>query len=41
MLAGVELKRTSIYMDQETKEDEKWHLLENIREKALNKEDSQ
>ena len=39
MLAGVRLKRQSVYIDQDTKEEDKWHLLEDIKEKSIQKDD--
>ena len=33
MIAGLKMKRQAVYVDPETIEEDKWHLLENIREK--------
>ena len=34
MLAGLSMKRPSVYIDQWTEENAQWHLLENIKEQS-------
>ena len=35
MLAAVQLKRPSVLINEHTREDMRWHLLENIKEKTI------
>ena len=41
MLAAIEMHRTSIYIDHTTKEEERWSLIENMRENTQHVENSQ
>ena len=34
LLAGLSMKRPSVYIDQWTEENAQWHLLENIKEQS-------
>jgi len=35
LLAGLSMKRPSVYIDQWTEENAQWHLLENIKEQIV------
>lgn len=41
MLAAIQMRRPSVYVDQATKPDEQWSLVEDIKEKTQQEEDSQ
>ena len=40
MLAAIEMRRTSTYINQATKEEERWSLIENMRENTQHVENS-